>query len=102
TAHDVSRFTVAVTAITLTSTEASVVDGLMHAITVDLATLTRTSQVLSIQGIDGGHYTSASIKFDFTNSSCFLADRTTEATLLDDDGAPLTTLTLPIDLSAMP
>jgi len=102
-AHDVSRFTVDITAITLTSTEASVVDGLQHAITVDLATLTRFSQVLSIQAINGGHYTSASITFDFTNSSCFLVDQTTEATLLDDDGAPLAgTVTLPIDLSATP
>jgi len=102
-AHDVSRFTVDVTAITLTSTEASVVNGLKHAITLDLASLTRISQVVSIQAIDSGHYTSASITFDFTNSSCFLVDQTTEATLLDDDGAPLAgTVTLPIDLSAMP
>jgi len=102
-AHDVSRFTVDITAITLTSTEASVVNGLKHAITLDLASLTRISQVVSVQAIDGGHYTSASITFDFTNSSCFLVDQTTEATLLDDDGAPLLgTVTLPIDLSAMP
>lgn len=102
-AHDVSRFTVDVTAITLTSTEASVVNGLEHAITLDLASLSRFSQVLSVQGIDGGHYTSASITFDFTNSSCFLVDQTTEATLLDDDGAPLAgTVTLPIDLTATP
>ena len=101
-AHDVSRFTVKITAITLTSTEASVVNGLKHDITLDLASLTRTSQVLSIQGIDSGHYTSASITFDFTNSSCFLVDQTTEATLLDDDGGPLADVTLPIDLSAMP
>jgi hypothetical protein len=102
-AHDVSRFTVDVTAITLTSTETTVVNGLKHAITLDLASLTRISQVVSIQAIDSGHYTSASITFDFTNSSCFLVDQTTEATLLDDDGAPLAgTVTLPIDLSAMP
>jgi hypothetical protein len=102
-AHDVARFTVDLTAITLTSSEGSVVNGLQHATTVDLATLTRSSQVLSIQGVDGGHYTSASVTFDFTSSSCLLVDQTTEAALLDDDGAPLIgTVTLPLDLSSTP
>jgi hypothetical protein len=102
-AHDVARLTVDVTAVTLTSAQGSVVTGLKHATTVDLATLNRSSQVLSIQGVDTGKYTSVSVTFDFTNSSCFLVDQTTEATLLDDDGAPLAgTVTLPIDLTATP
>jgi len=94
---DVESFTVDVTQLRLTKLGGSVVDVLTTPATVDLATLTDSSQILSVGNIPVGTYLSAEITLDFTNSVCMLVNQTTPATLLDVDGNPLTgTLTLPI------
>lgn len=98
---DLESFTVEVTQLQLTKLGGSVVDVLTTPATIDLATLTEASQILSVGNVPVGTYLAAEITLDFTNSSCLLVGQATPATLLDVDGNPLTgTLTLPIDFGS--
>lgn len=100
---DVTSFSLAVTAISLTSSTGAVQPLLGAPIVVDLATLTNVSQLVGLGSIDPGQYNSASITVDFTNASCFLVNQTTPAALVDDQGAALTgVVTMTLDISANP
>jgi hypothetical protein len=100
---DVASFTVDVTSITLRKLGGAVVDVLTTPVTIDLATLSDMSQILSGSTVPPGTYLSATITLDFTNAQCVLNGQTTPAAILDDAGNPLTgTLTLPISFGAGP
>ena len=95
--EDVESFTVEITSVELTKLGGAVTNVLSTPVTVDLATLTDASQILSIQTIPAGTYVAAEITLDFTNSQCLLVGETTPAAIEDVDGNPLTgTLALPI------
>jgi hypothetical protein len=95
--QSVESFTVDVTDIQLTKLGGQVVDILANPATVDLASLTDTSQILSGGTVPAGTYLSATITLDFTNSQCLLVGQSTPATITDAAGNPLTgTLVLPI------
>lgn len=94
---DIESFTVEVTQIRLLKLGGALVDVLTTPATVDLASLTEASQILSVGNVPVGTYLSADITLDFTNAECMLVGETTAATLLDVDGNPLTGIvTLPI------
>jgi hypothetical protein len=95
---DVESFTVEVTQIELRKLGGAFVDVLTTPATVDLATLTEASQILSVGNVPPGTYLSANITLDFTNSSCTLVGQATPATILDVEGNPLTgAVVFPID-----
>src|SRR6185295_10277979 len=94
---DVESFTVEVTSIDLHKLGGAVVSIVSTPTTIDLATLSDTSQILNAHTVPAGTYVSATITLDFTNSVCMLNGQTTPATILDDAGNPLTgPLVLPI------
>ncbi|MFN0010001.1 MAG: DUF4382 domain-containing protein [Planctomycetota bacterium] len=94
---DIESFTVEVTQIRLLKLGGALVDVLTTPATIDLATLTDASQILSVGNVPVGTYLSADITLDFTNAECMLVGQSTPATLLDVDGNPLTgTVVLPI------
>jgi hypothetical protein len=94
---DVVSFTVDVTSIQLRKLGGAMVSVLSTPTTIDLATLTDTSQILNAGTVPAGTYLSATITLDFTNAVCLLTGQTTPATIQDDSGNPLTGLvTLPI------
>jgi hypothetical protein len=98
---DVESFTVDVTSIDLHKLGGAVVSVVSTPTTVDLATLSDTSQILNAHTVPAGTYVSATITLDFTNSVCMLNGQTTPATILDDAGNPLTgPLVLPIQFGA--
>jgi hypothetical protein len=89
-ADSIESFVVDIDALDLTKADGAVV-GVVHTpITVDLATLTDTSQFLNAMNVPPGLYDSATITLDFTNASCVLANQSTPATILDANGQPLT------------
>jgi hypothetical protein len=95
---DVTSFTVEVTSIDLKKLGGAVVSILSTPATVDLATLTDTSQILSAGTVPAGTYLSATITLDFTNAQCQLVGQSAPATILDAAGNPLTgPLVLPIE-----
>ena len=94
---DVESFTVQVTSIDLRKLGGTTVSVVSTPTTVDLATLSDTSQILHAGTVPAGTYVSATITLDFTNSVCMLNGQSTPATILDDAGNPLTgPLVLPI------
>jgi Domain of unknown function (DUF4382) len=93
----VESFTLDVTNIQLTKLGGAVVNILSNPTTIDLASLTDTSQVLSGSTVPAGTYLNATITLDFTNAQCFLVGQSTPAAITDAAGNPLTgPLTLPI------
>lgn len=93
----IESFTVDVTDIQLTKLGGQVVSILANRATVDLASLTDVSQLLSRGTVPAGTYLDASITLDFTNAQCMLVGQSTAATINDAAGNPLTGLvTLPI------
>ena len=95
---DVESFTVEVTQVRLRKLGGAIVDVLTTPATVDLATLTESSQILSVGNVPAGTYVEAEITLDFTNSVCNLVGQSAPATILDVAGNPLTgTLVLPMD-----
>jgi len=101
---DVTSFNLTVSAISITSSTGAVKSLLATPIVVDLASLSTFSQLVDLELIDPGMYTSASITVNFTSpTSCFLKGQTTPAALVDDLGVPLTgSMTLPLDFTASP
>ncbi len=100
---DVASFTVDVTNIQLTKLGGAVVDVLSSPTTIDLATLTDTSQILSGGTVPPGTYLAATITLDFTNAQCLLVGQTTPATINDSAGNPLTgPVVLPIHFGTGP
>lgn len=89
-ADSIESFVVDVDAIDLRKADGAVVGVLSAPVTVDLATLTDTSQFLSALNVPKGFYDSATITLDFTDASCVLAGQSTPAAILDDNGQPLT------------
>lgn len=96
---DIASFTVEITDIKLTKLGGTLVGILSTPTTVDLASLTDFSQIISGKVIPAGTYVAASITIDFTNAHCFLNGNTTEAAIQDEAGNPLNgPITLPISL----
>jgi hypothetical protein len=99
----IDSFVVQVTQVQLHKASGATVNVLSAPSSVDLATLTDTSQILNVGNVPAGTYLSASITLDFTGASCFLPGHATAAAILDSDGAPLTgPVTLPIQLGLHP
>jgi hypothetical protein len=100
---DVASFTVDVTSVQLTKLGGAVVDLVSSPTTIDLATLTDTSQILSGGTVPPGTYLAATITLDFTNAQCMLVGQTTPATINDSAGNPLTgPVVLPIHFGSGP
>jgi hypothetical protein len=100
---DVASFTVDVTAVTVTKKNGAQIGVLANPVTVDLASLSDVSQLLSVMDVPAGFYDAASITFDFTSAVCMLTGQATPATLLDTLGNPLTgPVTLPLSLLRAP
>ena len=94
---DIESFIVQITNVELTKLGNTQVDILDTTATVDLASLTDASQLISGLSVEAGTYIAASVTIDFTNAQCFLAGNATEASILDETGAPLAgPVTLPI------
>ena len=99
----VVSLTVTVTDMTLTRLGGAHVGILSTPATVDLASITDVSQLVSGGTVQAGTYIGGSITIDFTNSQCFLAGQTTAAAILDSAGNPLNgPVTLPIDFGQTP
>jgi len=100
---DVTAFNLTFSAISITSSTGAVQSLLAAPIAVDLASLTTFSQLVDLDLINPGTYTTASVTVDFTNASCILAGKSIPAALVDDLGVPLTgSMTLPLDFTAAP
>ncbi len=100
---DVESFIVDVTAVDLTTAGGGVVGILSAPVTVDLASLDDTSEIMNVLNVPPGFYKSATITLDFTNAICLLVGQTTPASIVDVDGNALTgTLTLPIQFGKHP
>ena len=99
----VVSFTVTVTDMTLTRLGGAQVGILATPATVDLASLSDVSQLVSGGTIQAGTYIGGSITIDFSNAHCFLSGQTTEAAILDAAGNPLNgQVTLPLDFGQTP
>jgi hypothetical protein len=95
--QNIESFQVDVTALALESSTGSTVSVISAPITVDLAALTGSTQLMNLLSVPAGEYTSATITLDFTNAKCVLIGGTSRASVVDDSGAPITgTLALPI------
>ena len=100
---DVTSFRLTVNAISITSSTGTVKTLMATPIVVDLATTANVSQLVDLNLIDPGQYTSAAITVDFTNASCILVGQTTPATLVDDQDNALTgPMTMTLDLTGAP
>jgi len=100
---DIDSFTMTITAMTLTKLGGTQVGILSTPATVDLASITDVSQLISGQTVPAGTYIGGSITIDFTNSKCFLNGQATAAAILDAAGNPLTgQVTLPMDFGQTP
>lgn len=58
-------------------------------VTIDLANLDGTAELLGLREVPEGSYPSVRIELDFMNAQVILAGQATAATLLDETGAPL-------------
>jgi len=93
----IGSFEVDITALQLESSTGAMVSVISAPITVDLAALTGSTQLMNLLSVPAGMYTSATITLDFTNAKCVLIGQTSRASIVDDSGAPITgTLVLPI------
>lgn len=100
---EIDSFTIDVDALTLTKADGAVVSVLSTPVHVDLAELDDLSQVVNVVDVPAGVYEHATITLDFSTATCILVGQTTPATLLDDNGNPLTgTVTLPLALHGAP
>ncbi len=100
---EIASFTVDVTAIQLTERRGGVVSALAAPVNVDLVTLQELSQVVNVMTVPAGFYTAASVTIDFSSANCVLMNQTAPATLVDENGSPLTgPMTLPLSLLGAP
>jgi hypothetical protein len=100
---DVQSFTLTITDMTITRLGGAQVGILATPATVDLASITDVSQLVSGGTVEAGTYIGGSITIDFTNAQCFLSGQTTAATILDAAGNPLNgQVTLPLDFGQTP
>jgi hypothetical protein len=94
----IESFVVDVTGVQLKKSDGAIVSVIGAPVTVDLATLGDTTQLLNLVSAPAGDYTSATITLDFTNASCVLVGKSAPASILDDNGLPVSgTVTFPID-----
>lgn len=100
---EIDSFTIDVDSLTLTKADGAVVNVLSTPVHVDLAELDDLSQVVNVVDVPAGLYESATITLDFATANCVLIGQTTAATLLDENGNPLTgQVTLPLSLNGAP
>lgn len=97
-ADEVANFFVEIEAVQLERANGALVSLLTQPVQVDLTQLQDLSQVLGTNPVPVGVYVGAQVTFDFTDAEVFLVGETTAATLLDEDGDPLTG-TLPFEIS---
>ena len=96
---DFTSYTVLVTSITLTRTDATVATGVSAAETVDFAKLSDISELVSSTSVPIGTYTSATIALDYTNASAFVNVNgvPTATKIVGSNGAALTTLSVVVN-----
>jgi hypothetical protein len=100
---EIDSFIVDVSAIQLKKSTGAIVSVISAPVTVDLASLTSTTELMNVVTVPAGSYTSATITLDFTNATCLLAGQSTPAAIQDDHGNALTgTVTLPLQFGQLP
>jgi hypothetical protein len=94
---EIDSFLVDVTGLQIKKSDGTVVSVISAPVTVDLASLTDTTQLLNLASLPAAVYNSATITLDFTHAVCLLIGQSSPASILDDNGTPVTgTLSLPI------
>jgi hypothetical protein len=88
-AEEITSFRVSISSIQLERASGALVSLLTQAVPVDLTSLQDLSQVLGTTPVPPGFYVGATVTFDFTNAEAYILDATTPASLLDEDGDPL-------------
>ena len=86
---EIESFRVTVTSLDVEKSNGTSLSVLSGPVTVDLAELGDTGQVLDTRPASIGSYTSATVALDFSGAVCLLAGQATPATLLDDQGQPI-------------
>lgn len=96
-------YTVNVTALSLTRSDGTVVNLLPATTTVDFAQYSSLSEFLTLTSMPPGTYTSGSITLDFSNSDIEVTDtngNAVQVSPVDQNGNPITTETMAIDLDS--
>ncbi len=95
----IETFAVNVTDISLTRPDGAVLHTLPATQRVDFADLVNESQLLTSYGALAGVYTKVDMTLDFSTANVVLAGQTSPASIVDQNGSPVTGLiTLPIQL----
>jgi hypothetical protein len=100
---EIESFIVEVDALTLRRQDGAVVSVINSPMSIDLASLSDTTELLNHVTVPAGSYTSAVITFDFTNATCVLVGQNVPAQILNSTGVAVTgTLTLPVQFASAP
>lgn len=98
---DFLTYTVNVTGLSLTRSDGTVVNVLPATTTVDFAQYTDLSEFLTLAAMPVGTYTSGTVILDYSNADIEVQDNSGNALKVapvDDNGNPITTLTLKVEL----
>lgn len=82
----VESFRVTVTAVDVRKSNSTLVHALAGPVTVDLADLTETGQLLNSATATIGNYMGVTITLDMSTAECLLAGKSTPATITNDQG----------------